>query len=110
MSMKEFVDYYESTHSKIGEKYLRGNAVKYIRRYLTPMPNPFSGEIQESEYDAVMEMWFQDQDQFRTAMAGFLVPEVADLVRKDEEQLFERSQIRLFTVEERESDVSGGHK
>jgi len=105
MSMKEFVDYYESTHSKIGEKYLRGIAVKYIRRYLQPLSHPLTGEGAEPEYDAVMEMWFKDREGWNSAMAVFTAPDVASLVVNDEKQLFDRARIQMFTVEERESEL-----
>ena len=37
MTRQAFIDYYESQHRLIGEKYLGGYAVKYQRRYLRPI-------------------------------------------------------------------------
>ena len=39
MSVEDFRSYYESNHRVIGEKYLTGNAVRYVRRFLDPAPN-----------------------------------------------------------------------
>ena len=44
-TMAEFIDYYETHHRVIGEKYLRGHATRYVRRFLHPFPNPLTGEI-----------------------------------------------------------------
>ena len=49
MSSGEFRAYYESTHRRIGEKYLRKYACNYMRRYLTPFPNPLTGETPEAQ-------------------------------------------------------------
>ncbi len=43
MSRAEFIDYYERHHRRIGEKYLSGRALRYVRRYVQPMPNPITG-------------------------------------------------------------------
>src|SRR6516225_10021351 len=51
MSMEEFMDYYENHHSKLGQKIGKPsipNAVRYVRRYLTPVKNPVTGEIHDS--------------------------------------------------------------
>jgi hypothetical protein len=111
MTMEEFIAHYESTHSKISEPYLRGNAVKYIRRYLRPMPHPLTGEVNESEYDAIMELWFEDRDHWNSAKAAFAAPGVVDLVNEDEKRLFDRDRTCMFTIEEldeRVSELTGG--
>ena len=105
LSMNEFIDYYETTHSKIGDKVLRGNSVKYIRRYFHPIVHPSTGEEWESEYDGLMEIWFTDYDQAQSTLAMFAEPAMAKLLIEDEEKLVDRSKLRLFTVEEHESDV-----
>ena len=42
MTMEEFIDYYENQHSRLSERLGRSpsipNAVRYVRRYLTPAP------------------------------------------------------------------------
>lgn len=111
MSRQEFIDYYETSHAKIGEKYLAGNAVKYIRRFFSPLPHPLEHPLEtvadDQDYDAIMEMWFEDQAQWEAAMAVFADPHVANLVIEDEAQLFQRDRIRMYRVEEYETDVTG---
>jgi hypothetical protein len=111
MSRQEFIDYYQSAHAKIGEKYLTGNAVKYIRRFFSPLPHPLEHPLEttsdDSDYDAIMEMWFEDQAQWEATMKIFAEPAVANLIIEDEKQLFQRDRIRMYCVEEYESDVRG---
>jgi len=49
LSMDQFMDYYENQHSrlsqKMGAKPALPNAQRYVRRYVTPQPNPLTGEI-----------------------------------------------------------------
>jgi hypothetical protein len=50
MTMAEFIDYYENHHAKLGET-LMPLARRYVRRYVTPEPNPITGEIVELPFD-----------------------------------------------------------
>lgn len=103
MSMAEFMDYYERHHSRIGVKYLKGAAVRYVRRYLFPVTDPLSGEDNEPEHDVIMEIWFPDKAAYDATLARLTRPEVAAEIIADEERLFDRSKHRYFFVEERES-------
>lgn len=103
MSMTEFTNYYEATHRRIGEKYLRGRATRYVRRYLHPVPDPLTGEVSEPEHDVATEMWFPDRATFETTMAALALPEPAAEIAADEERLFDRSKNRLCIVEDHES-------
>src|SRR3546814_6109399 len=40
MTLDEFRDYYETTHSKFAEPLKGGLAVRYVRRYFTPIVHP----------------------------------------------------------------------
>jgi hypothetical protein len=107
LSMEEFVDYYESSHSKLGEKYMRGNSTRYLRRYLYPIGHPVTGGVIEPEFDCVTEMWFKDEEQWHTTAASFSKPGEAEVVVEDEQRFLDRSRMRMYAVAERESDV--GH-
>src|SRR5579864_6701028 len=57
MTLEEFREYYENQHSQLGKKIGKPaipNAVRYVRRYLTPVMNPVTGEIHDPGYDCVM--------------------------------------------------------
>lgn len=56
LSKPQFIEYYESHHAKIGEKYLKGRAVRSMRRYLFPIVDPVYGVEGDPEYDVLMEI------------------------------------------------------
>ena len=98
MSMGDFVAYFESTHSKLAEKYLTGKAVRYIRRYLYPM-SPTGGSSVEPYYDVVTEMWFKDSPDWQAAAATLTQ---AKELAKDEAKFLDSSRTSVFTVDEHE--------
>lgn len=106
MSLEEFRDYYESTHSKFADVLKGGNAVRYVRRYFKPLPHPVTGKIEESEFDAMNEMWFEDEAQFKRAMELVNEPELARALAADEYNLFDVPKIRHYIVEEVDTDLS----
>ena len=101
MSLDDFIAYYEAHHRLIGEKYLRGRAERYFRRYLRPRDD--SGV--PTDYDVVTEVWFADRAAFDATLAVLMQPDAAAEIAADEERLFDRSKIRMFAVEEHESDM-----
>lgn len=103
LSLAEFIDRYETGHSKLGERLLRGRAVHYVRRYLHPVPNPDTGETIEGEHDVVMEIWYPDRATWEATMAALSAPELMAEIVADEETLFDRSKSRFFLVEEHAS-------
>ncbi len=54
ISIRAFMDYYEHQHAtmarRMGLKPAIPNAVRYVRRYLTPGKNPITGEANDSCY------------------------------------------------------------
>lgn len=73
MTMEEFMDYYENHHSKLGQKIGKSsipNAVRYVRRYLTPVRNPVTGEVHDCGYDCVMEIWWNSREDFEKSTAA----------------------------------------
>src|SRR3546814_665561 len=106
MTLDEFRDYYETTHSKFAEPLKGGLAVRYVRRYFTPIVHPLlDAEVEEPEFDAMMEMWFKDQAQFDEAMKAFADPVLSKAIREDEPNLFDVSKIRHFLVDEVDMDM-----
>lgn len=101
MSVEDFRAYYESTHRLVGEKYLRGYATRYVRRYLDPQ-----GEVDEDAPDVILEVWYPDQATFEAASGRLQRPEAALEILEDERQLFDRERNRFFVVDECESDLS----
>jgi hypothetical protein len=106
MSVEEFREYYENNHRVIGEKYLKGNAERYARRFLTPYANLLTGEEVEPEFDVLLEVWYADRAAYDAAVEKLTTPEAAKEIAEDEEKLFDRPRNRFFFVEEYESDLT----
>jgi hypothetical protein len=106
MSSDEFRHYYETTHRQLGEKYLRNFAIKYMRRYLTPFPNPLTGQTPETEHDVVLEIWYPDRATFEAAHAQFADEDILAEISADEEKLFDRSAMLFYFVDECESPLA----
>ncbi|MFA7440130.1 MAG: EthD domain-containing protein [Sphingomonadaceae bacterium] len=114
MSMAEFIDYYETSHARIGEKYLAAGAIRYARYFLHPAENPVesadSGAPDDKPYDVVTEIWFPDRAAFEQTMARLGEPGPAAEISADEERLFDRARNRFFVVEEHVSDLAAARR
>jgi EthD domain len=101
MSKDDFISYYEDHHRKIGERVLRGYATRYVRRYL----HPADGTDQHEDADVVMEIDFPDAQTRDACFAAMGEAATMAEIVADEAMLFDRSRIRTFAVEERESTL-----
>jgi EthD domain len=106
MSQEDFIARYEHGHAQIGEKHVP-NAARYVRRYLEPLPELFTGEVIEPAHDVITELWFDDMEQYTIAMKRLADPDVVAEIVADEELLFDRSKHRVFMVDERDSVIAG---
>ncbi len=102
MSKADFTAYYESHHRVIGEKVLTGYATRYVRHHL----HPLDGETLDQDLDVILELEFPDQAAMDAFFASASQPAIAEEIATDEEQLFDRTRLRIFTVEDHESDMS----
>ena len=107
LTREEFRELYEGRHARLGEKHVP-NAVRYVRRYLEPAPELFTGTMFEPEHDVITELWFDDRAAYEQAMANLARPEVIAEIVADEETIFDRSKHRVFMVEECDSPVGSG--
>jgi len=103
-TMEEFRTYYETSHRKLGERVLP-TAERYFRRYLTPFSADNSPAADEQEFDVITEVWFKDKATFEAAIASLGKPGTSEEIVEDELRFMDRSKIRLFTVDECESDL-----
>ena len=101
LSKDEFRDYYENHHRQLGEKYLAPHALRYVRRY----PILAGDGADDSEFDVMMEVWFENYHAMESAM-GEMTTEIAQAeLSEDEEKLFDRDRTQSFIVDECESDL-----
>jgi EthD domain len=101
MSKADFTTYYEARHRLIGEKVLGGYATRYVRRFL----HPTDGADQHEDADVILEIDFPDEATRDACFAAMGDEATMAEIVADEERLFDRSRIRTFTVEERESKL-----
>jgi len=105
MSREAFVTRYETLHSRIGEKYLKGYASRYFRRYCRSA-GPKDNAESELPADVIMEIWFPNADAFSACMAFLMTEEAQAEIVTDEEKMFDRTRMVSFLVDEYESDLT----
>jgi hypothetical protein len=105
MTFEAFKDYYENHHAPLCAKYASGVS-RYVRRFLTPHPNPETGATQELQFDVITELWFEDEAIFRGTVQYLATSIMPDEVVEDEKRLFDRAKTRMATVVECESALS----
>jgi hypothetical protein len=91
MTMDEFMDYYENEHCKLGEKIgtpAIPNAVRYVRRYLTPATNPITEQVHDSGFDCLMEIWWNSREDYETSQRLISDPARKPHTQADEAKLF----------------------
>ena len=92
MTIEAFMDYYENQHSQLSKNLGRSaaipNAVRYVRRYLTPERNPVSGDVHDCGYDCLMEIWWNSREDFENSQRIIADPARLPAIRADETNLF----------------------
>lgn len=99
LSIAAFRRLYEEQHAVLGERVLRGRALRYVRRYIEPFP----GTEEDQAHHVLTEIWFADRAAFDAAMAFLAEPAIAAEIAEDEATLFDRSATRFYSVEECET-------
>ncbi len=114
LTMEQFMDYYENQHSqlskKMGAKPALPNAQRYVRRYIKPEKNPLTGEVIQSGYDCIMEIWWNSREDFEAAMKGLADPAMLQTRMADERKLFASNNNPVCIVEEFDSPVGPENK
>ena len=105
MTMEAFKDYYENHHVPLALKY-SSNISRYVRRYLTPHPNPDTGAAGELQFDVITELWFDDEAKFQGTVKYLSTSVMPDEIVNDEKRLFDRATMRMATIVECESDMT----
>lgn len=107
MSFEDFVEYYRKSHGPLGERVMkRVGAVRYARRFIRPVPDPYTGETPESDFDVIIEFGFKNEADFHKCF-DIVTGEMREEFITDEEQFFDRDAARLMIeVEVHESDLS----
>jgi len=104
MTFDDFMNYYETNHSKLGVKVLP-KAKRYFRRYLRPVATALGEPSAEAEYDVITECWFEDKATFESTMVAIAEPDTIAMLAEDEMKFIDRSKNRMMIVEEHESKL-----
>ncbi|MEY2927411.1 MAG: hypothetical protein RL367_1888 [Pseudomonadota bacterium] len=105
MSVADFRAYYETRHVPLVSRYLRGVS-HYVRRYVTPLPLPETGEPPELECDVITELWFTSKTIYDALLEVAARGDFAAEIIEDELRVFDRPRIRYMTLTECESTIS----
>lgn len=98
MSRREFRDYYERYHRLIGEDVVAPYALRYVRRYLSPL----DGEDCDCDFDVVTEIDFADEATMGVFFTSIADPDISQRISEDEAMLFDTDRIRSFRVDTEE--------
>jgi len=104
MTIAEFREYYETRHRLIGEKYLKGFAARYMRRFTNPTVDR-DGQVRDPEYDVFLEIWYPDQQTMDACGKVLSAPAAQREIHADEEKLFDTRFMRSYVVDEYVSDL-----
>lgn len=99
ISPEAFRDHYETVHAPLAQSLFAGLRA-YVRTYPATV---LSGE--PPAFDAITELWFEDEAGFHAAMAVAQSPE-GKLLQADEESFMDRAATVAMLVEERRSVIA----
>jgi uncharacterized protein (TIGR02118 family) len=107
MSMEAFKDYYETVHAPLLAA-MMPQARRYLRRFVQPEPNLWTGEPFAVPFDCMMELWWDSRAAFEACMASLGEGDAFERIHADEEKIFASHDNPVFSVEEHESAMRGG--
>ena len=98
LSKAEFRAYYENHHAPLTLATFP-EIIKYQRNYLDPRNAIQFDETYAIDFDAITELYFENQASFQRFLERSAQPDIAKLIGDDEEKLFDRRATRFFPVE-----------
>ncbi|MEU9546565.1 EthD domain-containing protein [Streptomyces mirabilis] len=106
MSDEEFREYYENVHCPLFNEYLKKPGVeRWTRRYLTPIAPPITGEVADSGFDVIVEIWC-DETFYKSFFVDPMPAEFRAMVVEDEKNLFDRDHMYMYLADEYDTDLS----
>lgn len=102
ITLEQFRDHYESSHSVLGKKYLGHLISRYVRNYVQPA-DPSRPSRHAFAYDCITEWTMHDAAAFDEAMRIFKDPEIGTIFRDDEKHFLQSDSITLVLVDPRDT-------
>ena len=106
LTREQFIRYYETRHAPLILS-IAPQVCDYRRNFLVEEGAIVAPGAAPRDYDVITELWYPDAAAFAAAMAAFTDPVNAARIAADEENVFDRSATRFYTVEERASPPRG---
>ncbi|MFS3129948.1 EthD domain-containing protein [Nocardioides sp. Bht2] len=103
LSMVEFIDYYENSHSRLVRS-LTPQLVEYRRNYLDHQSKLAAPRTPDVDFDVITELWFADRAAYDEMTANHTRPEVRKVIDADEKNFLDQTVSRMYVVEVRESE------
>lgn len=101
LTHKEFRDYYEDHHTKLGEKFLLPYCVKYARHYLQPIVSATKKDQPPGPpYDCLVEFWFEDEAGYRAFEESVSGSADVALIVADELNFVDRAKSYRYLIRE----------
>lgn len=104
MSREAFREYYESRHAVLATRVVPG-LVDYRRLYISAERPAFGTQPPALDFDVITTLVFEDRAAYERAFAVLCEPAVAQLIAADEEQLFDRTHITAYLVDDYASEL-----
>jgi len=104
MSREAFVQRYENYHAVLATKLVPG-LLDYRRMYISAERPAFGTEPPVLDYDVITTLVFADMASYQQAFDTLKRPDIAQRIAEDEEQLFDRTNITAYLVDEYTSEL-----
>jgi uncharacterized protein (TIGR02118 family) len=104
MSREDFVRYYEARHAVLATQRVPG-MLDYRRMYISAEKPAFGTSPPTLDFDVITSLVFADMESYQRAFDTLKRPEIAQEIADDEAQLFDRTNITAYIVDEYVSDV-----
>lgn len=99
LSRERFIAYYEQHHVPLIMR-LMPQILDYRRNYVQARDAYLAGGISVLDFDAVTELWYRTEADYRAAAAVLEDPAILKQITDDEENFLDRDKTRMFVVEE----------
>lgn len=104
MTLAEFKAYYENNHAPLIKRLLPFYD-SYKRNFAAEVQNYATGHINNKaagarDFDVVTELTFSSQENYQKMIDALSDPVIGGEIARDEENIFDRDDIRVFLVEE----------
>ena len=100
LSPEQFRAHYEDSHVKLAQLYFGHLLQGYRRNYPSSATLIATGATAQFGYDAIAEMWLEDQTTLERMIAIIRDPEISRVLVSDEEEFLDREATLMLVCDE----------